>query len=226
METYPSMLTLLLPAICCSGLTIRTLVIWKYRFAKSLAFSAFLPSLPTTAPFFLASTTTIACFVPSILSLIFTSLTMSEFNILRINSAASSENSTSSTFFATTFCNCFIVATPLPIARPIWPLFTTNITLSIFSSTMQSLAVALVMLWNRDMRRSSSEVSLIFSVICLQRPSSVIEAERRSIGPKQQLMLSVEVQFKFWRQFRAWQAEQARADTMLSGRQTHYRFLT
>jgi len=82
-----------------------TLEISKYRFASNLAFSAFLPSRPTTIPFFLGSTITIACVVPSDRLFILTSETNFGFSKFVRNFAGSSSNSTSSTFRFTIFCN-------------------------------------------------------------------------------------------------------------------------
>ena len=75
-----------------------TLDMSKYRFASNLAFSAFLPSRPTTIPFFLGSTITIACKLPSSLLFNLTSETNLEFRMFFKNFVASSEYSTISTF--------------------------------------------------------------------------------------------------------------------------------
>src|SRR5579875_676147 len=133
----------------------------KYLFASILALSAFLPPFPSIAPLFLGVVCTTATLVPSAFVVIFISRTFLLPSAFLINSCGSSDHSTSSTGLLRVLSKPIIVCPFRPIARPIWPLFRTNIILPPWLSIMQSRGATLVTFWKIDIRPSSSSVIFI-----------------------------------------------------------------
>ena len=118
------------------------LLISKYRLAINRAFSALRPARPTIAPVLAESTLIVAVVFPLDFSLILTSFTYFESRALRINCLGSSEYSTSSIVLPIDYWILFIDWPFLPIARPISPLLTKNMTRPTLLSIIQSRAIA------------------------------------------------------------------------------------